>query len=288
MPRRLPGVGLGKITHMADVPLIRLNNGVDMPALGLGVYRSGPGAETRRAVGAALEAGYRLVDTAAMYQNEADVGAAVRESGVPREQVFVTSKLANDDHGYENALRAFKDTARKLGMSYVDLYLIHWPGPGLRDQTWRALERLLDEGLCRAIGVSNYAIGHLEEMLDYARVLPAVNQVEFHPFMYQRELLEWLRGRGIALEAYRPLVRARKMDDPTLLAVAREHGKSAAQVLLRWSLQRGVIVIPKSVHVERIRENLDVFDFVLTDDEVSRLDALDEGLRTAWDPTRVP
>lgn len=267
---------------MANVPLIRLNNGVEMPQLGLGVYQSRPGEETRQAVVAALEAGYRLVDTAAMYQNEADVGAAIRESGVPREQVFVTSKLGNDDHGYEKALRACRETLRRLGTSYVDLYLIHWPGAaGLRKETWLALERLQAEGLSRAIGVSNFTVGHLEEMLGYAQVLPAVNQVEFHPFMYQRELLEWVRERGIALEAYRPLVRARKMDDPTLAAVAQAHDKSAAQVLLRWSLQRGAIVIPKSVHVERIRENLDVFDFALTDDEMARLDALDEGPRTA-------
>lgn len=266
---------------MANVPLIRLNNGVEMPQLGLGVYQSRPGKETRQAVVAALEAGYRLVDTAAMYQNEADVGAAIRESGVPREQVFVTSKLGNNDHGYEKALRACRETLRRLGMSYVDLYLIHWPGAGLRKETWLALERLQAEGLSRAIGVSNFAVGHLEEMLGYAQVLPAVNQVEFHPFMYQRELLEWLRERGIALEAYRPLVRAHKMDDPTLAVVARGHDKSVAQVLLRWSLQRGAIVIPKSVHAERIRENLDVFDFALTQDEMARLDALDEGPRTA-------
>ena len=266
---------------MAKVPLIRLNNGVEMPQLGLGVYQSRPGRETRRAVVAALEAGYRLIDTAAMYQNEADVGAAIRDSGVPREEVFVTSKLWNDDHGYEQALRAFRETLRRLGTGYVDLYLIHWPSGGELKETWRALEHLQAEGLTRAIGVSNYAVGHLEEMLGYAHVLPAVNQVEFHPFLYQRELLEWVHERGIALEAYRPLARARRMDDPTLTAVARAHDKSAAQVLLRWSLQRGAIVIPKSVHVERIRENLDVFDFVLGGDEMARLDALDEGLRTA-------
>ena len=164
---------------------------------------------------------------------------------------------------------------------YVDLYLIHWPNGGQLEETWRALEHLQAEGLTRAIGVSNYAVRHLEEMLAYAHVLPAVNQVEFHPFLYQRELLEWVHERGIALEAYRPLARARRMDDPNLTAVARAHDKSAAQVLLRWSLQRGVIVIPKSVHIERIRENLDVFDFVLAGDEMARLDALDEGLRTA-------
>ena len=260
---------------MAGTPLIRLNNGVEMPQLGLGTYQSGPGGETRQAVIAALEAGYRLVDTAAMYGNEADVGAAIRESGVPREQVFVTSKLWNDDHGYENALRAFRETLRRLGMSYVDLYLIHWPHGGLLEKTWRALEQLLAEGLVRAIGVSNYTVGHLEEMLDYAQVPPAVNQVEFHPFMYRRGLIKWMRGRDIALEAYRPLVRARKMHEPTLAAVARDHDKTVAQVLLRWSLQHGAIVIPKSVHVERIRENLDVFDFALTDDEMARLDGLE-------------
>jgi diketogulonate reductase-like aldo/keto reductase len=250
-----------------------------MPQLGLGTYQSRPGKETRRAVIAALEAGYRLIDTAAMYGNEADVGAAIRESGVSREQVFVTSKLWNDDHGYEKALRAFRETLRRLGTSYLDLYLIHWPGGGQLEETWLALERLQAEGRVRAIGVSNYTISHLKEMLGYAQVPPAVNQVEFHPFMYRRGLLQWTRDRDIALEAYRPLVRARKMHEPTLVAVAHDHDKTVAQVLLRWSLQHGAIVIPKSVHVERIRENLDAFDFALSDAEMDRLDGLDEGSR---------
>ena len=202
---------------MSNVPLIRLNSGVEMPQLGLGVYQARPGEETRRAVVAALEAGYRLIDTASMYQNEVDVGAAIRESGVPRDQVFVTSKLGNDDHGYEKALRAGRETLRRLGMSYVDLYLIHWPGAVLRDETWRALERLQAEGLSRAIGVSNYSVGHLEELLGYAQVLPDVNQVEFHPFMYQRKLLEWLRERGIVLGGL-PTARAGTQD-------GRSHGR---------------------------------------------------------------
>lgn len=266
---------------MASAPLIRLNNGVKMPQLGLGTYQSGPGRETRQAVIAALEAGYRLVDTASMYGNEADVGAAIRESGVPREQVFVTSKLWNDEHGHERALRACRETLRRLGMSYLDLYLIHWPDGGLLKETWLALERLQAEGLVRAIGVSNYTISHLEEMLGYAQVPPAVNQVEFHPFMYRRGLLQWTRERDIALEAYRPLVRARKMHEPTLVDVARDHDKTVAQVLLRWSLQHGVIVIPKSVHTARVHENLEVFNFALTDDEMARLDGLSEGSRIA-------
>ncbi len=261
---------------MNNLPFIRLNNGVKMPQIGLGTYQSGPGRETRQAVIAALEAGYRLVDTASMYGNETDVGAAIRESGVPREQVFVTSKLWNDDHGYERALRACRETLRRLGVSYLDLYLIHWPDGGLLEETWSALERLQAEGLVRAIGVSNYTISHLEEMLDYAQVPPAVNQVEFHPFMYRRGLLQWSSERNIALEAYRPLARARKMHEPTLVDVARDHDKTVAQVLLRWSLQHGAIVIPKSVHVERIRENLDVFDFALSEAEMDRLDGLDE------------
>lgn len=238
---------------MRSAPIIRLNNGVEMPQIGLGTYQSRPGRETRQAVIAALVAGYRLIDTASMYGNEADVGAAIR------------------------ALRACRETLRQLGMSYLDLYLIHWPDGGLLEETWLALEHLQAEGLVRAIGVSNYTVSHLEEMLDHALVPPAVNQVEFHPFMYRRELLQWMRDRDIALEAYRPLVRARKLHEPTLVAVARDLDKTVAQVLLRWSLQHGAIVIPKSVHVERIRENLDVFYFALSDAEMARLDGLSEG-----------
>lgn len=273
---------------MLTVPQIRLNNGVEIPQIGLGVYLSRPGEETRRAVAAALEAGYRMVDTASAYHNEADVGWALRESGLPRGEVFLTSKLANADHGYEKTLRACHESLRRMDAEYLDLYLIHWPGSGLRKETWQAMERLLADGLCRAIGVSNYTVRHLEELLGYAQVLPAVDQVEFHPFLYQRVLLDWVRHRGIVLVAYSPLVRARRLKDPLLLGIAQTHAKSPAQVLIRWSIQHGLVVIPKSVHAERIRENLAVLAFELTHEEMKRLDALDEGFRIAWDPTDVP
>src|SRR5688572_18816892 len=186
---------------------IALNDGAKMPALGLGVWQAAAGKETRRAVGAALEIGYRLIDTAKMYGNERDVGAAVRESGIPREEIFVTTKLWNDDHGHEAALRAFERSRKELGLDYVDLYLIHWPVTGLRQETWKAFLKLRDEGRVRSIGVSNYTIQHLEELLPESPTPPAVNQVEFHPFLYQRELLAFCQGRRIQLEAYSPLVR---------------------------------------------------------------------------------
>jgi diketogulonate reductase-like aldo/keto reductase len=265
-----------------------LSNGVEIPALGLGVYRSRPGDETRAAVEAALELGYRHVDTARVYGNEADVGAALAASGIPRDAVFLTTKLWNDDHGYDATLRACDASLRRLGVERVDLYLVHWPVPGLRRETWRAMERLLADGKARAIGVSNYTVRHLEELLASAKIPPAVNQVELHPFLSQRDLLAFCRSRGIQVEAYAPLVKARRMKHPALRSVAAKHGRTPAQVLVRWSLQRGLVVIPKSVRAERIRENADVFGFALDAEDLAVLDALDEGFRTSWDPTDVP
>ncbi|MCI4368211.1 MAG: aldo/keto reductase [Thermoplasmata archaeon] len=259
-----------------------------MPVLGLGVFQSAPGEPTRRAVRAALSAGYRLIDTARLYENEADVGQAIRESGVPRKEVFVTTKLWNTDHGFDRALAAFDRSLSALGSDYVDLYLIHWPSGGDRAESWRALRRILSEGRCRAIGVSNYTIAHLRELMQHSDVPPAVNQVEFSPFLYQRELLEFARGQGIQLEAYAPLTRARRISEPALSHISKAHGKTATQVMLRWSLQHGVIPIPKSVHPERIRENAELFDFVLTDEEMGAIDRLHDGFRTSWDPTGIP
>lgn len=259
-----------------------------MPVLGLGVWKSAPGAETFEAVRAALANGYRLLDTASMYRNEADVGRALRESGLPRDEVFVTTKVWNDEQGYEPTLRAFERSRRALGVGAVDLYLIHWPVPGLRLESWRALRKLQQDGLCRSIGVSNFGVAHLEELLQSSDVVPAVNQVEFSPFLFQRELLEYCQGHGIQLEAYAPLTRGQRLGDATLGALARRHERSPAQVLLRWGLQHGVIEIPKSVHADRIRENADVFGFELSKPEMERLDGLDERLRTAWDPSRTP
>ncbi len=263
---------------------VHLTGGVEMPVLGLGVWQTPAGSETRNAVRAALEAGIRLVDTARIYQNEADVGAAIRESGVPRERVFVTTKLWNSDHGYDRALRACDQSLARLGLEQLDLYLVHWPAPGRRE-TWRAMERILADGKARAIGVSNYTIRHLEELLAGCQLAPTVNQVELNPFLYQRELLDYCRAHRIQVEAYGPLVRGHRMDHPTVVAAARKHHRTPAQVLIRWGIQHELVTIPKSARPERIRENADVFGFALDADDMASLDGLDESYRTSWDPT---
>jgi len=267
---------------------VQLNNGVSMPLLGLGVYLMRPGMETYHAVKTALEIGYRLVDTASFYRNEEDVGRAVRDSAVPREAVFITTKLWNDDHGYDTALRAFDASLKRLGLGYIDLYLIHFPVPNLRQGSWRALEKILDSGRARAIGVSNYTEGHLKELLRRSSVVPAVNQVEFSPFLYQHELLEFCRTQGIRLEAYAPLTAGRRLHDPRITGVARKHGRTNAQILLRWAVQHEVVVIPKATQADRIAENARIFDFELTSEEVLELDRLHDGFRSSWDPTSVP
>ncbi|HYM38515.1 MAG TPA: aldo/keto reductase [Thermoplasmata archaeon] len=267
---------------------VRLNNGVPMPWLGLGVYRASPGRSTRSAVREALRVGYRLIDTAKLYRNEADVGAAVRESGLPREEIFVTTKLWNTDHGYDAALRAFDRSLRELGLEYVDLYLIHWPVPGARRETWKALEVIYAQGKAHAIGVSNYMPHHLTELLEDARVVPAVDQVEMNPFLPQRELQAFCRDHGIRLEAYSPLTQGHRLDDTRVASAARKHGKTPAQILLRWCLQAEAVAIPKSTHPERIRENSEIFDFVLDAEDLQVLSTVDESLHTSWDPTQQP
>jgi diketogulonate reductase-like aldo/keto reductase len=264
-----------------------LNNGVEMPRLGLGVWQMRSGRETRNAVRAALEIGYRLIDTAAAYGNERDVGEAIRRSGIPREEVFVTTKLWNSDQGYEPALRAFRRSLRTLGLDYVDLYLIHWPVPELRLESWRALERILTEGRTEAIGVSNFTVPHLRELREVSPTAPAVNQVELHPFLTQQELRAFCPKHAIQLEAYTPLTRGERLDDPLLARLARAYGKTPAQILIRWSLQRGLVVIPKSSKRERIAENADVFDFGIEAADMDALDALDESLHVCWDPTTI-
>lgn len=266
---------------------VALNDGTKMPILGLGVWQSAAGKETRNAVAAALEVGYRLIDTAKLYANERDVGASVRESGIPREDIFVTTKLWNDDHGYETAIRAFERSRRELGLEYVDLYLIHWPVPGERDDSWRALVDLQKKGVARSVGVSNYTIRHLDQLLAANPVAPSVNQVEFHPFLFQRELLAHCQAKGIQLEAYSPLTRGSRLGHPTIKAIALKYARTPAQVLIRWSLQHGIVVIPKTVRPERIRENAAVFDFELRREDMETLDALDERSHTAWNPEGV-
>jgi diketogulonate reductase-like aldo/keto reductase len=267
--------------------VVGLNNGVGMPTLGLGTYRA-HGEPCYRAVRWALDSGYRLVDTSLAYGNEREVGRALRDGGIPREELFITSKLENDDHGYQRTLAACGRSLANLATDYLDLYLIHWPVEGLRQETWRAMERLLEEGRCRAVGVSNYTTRHLDEVLATSEVVPAVNQVEFHPFLYQRELLAFCRGHGIVLQAYSPLVKAQRMDHPVLNAVAHRYGRTPAQVLLRWHLDHAVPAIPKSVHRGYIEENFAVWDFRLDEADRARLDALDEGRHIDWDPTAVP
>lgn len=267
--------------------VIRLNDGAVMPRLGLGVYQIASGGASRRAVDYALKIGYRHIDTASFYGNEADVGRAVLESGLPREQVFVTTKLWNSDQGYASAIKAAEKSLRLLALDRIDLYLIHWPEPRKRADSWRALIELRERGIARSIGVSNYTIAHLEELMASSAVVPAVNQVEFNPFLYQRALLDFCTAHGIALMAYCPLARAQKLHDERLRKIAAKHRKSAAQVMIRWILERGVGAIPKSSRPQRIRENADVFDFALDEDDMTTLDRLDEALRTCWDPSAV-
>jgi diketogulonate reductase-like aldo/keto reductase len=261
-----------------------LRSGGAIPQVGLGVWQSARGEVTRNAVLAALRAGYRHVDTARIYGNEADVGAAVRDSGVPRQEVFVTTKLWNDDQGYEPALRAFDKSLAKLGLEYVDLYLIHWPVAGKRKDSWRALERLKADGRARHIGVSNFLVPHLQELAAEAKELPEVNQIEIHPFLQHRETRALCREQGIVVEAYSPLTSGTRIDHRVVHAVAKRIGRTNAQVLLRWGVQHGLVVLPKSTHEHRIIENADLFGFTLDADAMTALDALDEGQATGWDP----
>jgi len=265
-----------------------LNNGVEIPVLGLGTYLSSDGERTRTAVLEALAAGYRHIDTAAFYGNEKTIGAATRESGIDREEIFVTTKLWNDDHGYEPALAAFNASLDRLGLDYVDLYLIHFPVQRLRLESWRALEHLLDEGKCRAVGVSNYMQWHLEELLNSSTVTPTINQVEFHPFLYQKELLDFCHSREVRIEAYSPLTKGRRLSDNRLVAMGEKYHKTPAQILIRWSLQHDLVVIPKSNNPARIRENAEVFDFSISPEDMDTLDGLHEDFRSSWDPSRTP
>ncbi|MDX3099027.1 aldo/keto reductase [Streptomyces sp. ME19-03-3] len=272
---------------MSKVPDITLNNGAAMPQLGFGVWQV-PDDEATAAVATALEAGYRSIDTAALYQNESGTGRAIAASGIPREELFVTTKLWNTDQGHDNALRAFDTSLRKLDLDYVDLYLIHWPTParGLYLETWRALEKIQADGRARAIGVSNFPVAQLQHLRDEGGVVPAVNQVELHPHLPQGELRAFHAGHGIATEAWSPLGQGRGLlDEPALAAVAGKHGRTPAQVVLRWHLQLGNVVIPKSVTPARIRENIDVFGFELDGEDLAAIDALDNGGRLGPDPS---
>ena len=261
-----------------------LRSGGSIPQVGLGVWQAPRGDVTRDAVLAALRLGYRHVDTARIYGNEKDVGAAVRESGVPRAEVFVTTKLWNDDQGFDPALRAFDASLARLGLDYVDLYLLHWPVAGKRLDSWRALERIKSEGRARHIGVSNFLVPHLEELLAKASEPPSVDQIEIHPFLQQRETRAFCNKHGIVVEAYSPLTSGQRLDHPKVASVAKRAGRSPAQVLLRWAVQHDLVVLPKSTHEKRIKENAALFDFTLDEAAMKELDDLDEGLATGWDP----
>jgi diketogulonate reductase-like aldo/keto reductase len=275
---------------MSEVPKIKLNTGDQMPVIGFGTWQIESQKEAKSAVITALKSGYRLIDTARIYGNEEGVGAGIKESGVPREEIFLTTKLWNGDQGYDSALNAFEQSLKRLNMEYVDLYLIHWPATDKRAQSWRALQKIYSGGLAKNIGVSNYTVRHLEELLEDSKIIPAVNQIEFHPFIYkeQKEVLEFCKQKGIVVEAYSPLARARNMDNTILHAVAEHHGKTIAQVMLRWAIQHGTVPIPKSTNSARIKENLKVFDFKLADEEMETINKLSGGKRVTWDPTNQP
>ncbi|MBB6673373.1 aldo/keto reductase [Cohnella nanjingensis] len=260
-----------------------LHNGVKMPWLGLGVWKMNNDEEVVNAVRSAIDAGYRSIDTAMIYRNEEGVGQAVKASGVPRDELFVTTKIWNEDQGYDKALKAFEDSKRRLGLDYVDLLLIHWPGTDKFVDTWRALERLYADGQVRAVGVSNFKVRHLQELAANSPLAPMVNQVEFHPLLTQQDTLAYCRQHGIQLEAWSPLMQG-NLDQPLLRSLADKYGKSPAQIVLRWDLQKGVVTIPKSSNPQRIAENADIFDFSLTDEEVGRIEALNEERRFGADP----
>jgi 2,5-diketo-D-gluconate reductase A len=273
---------------ITTVPTVRLNDGSDIPQFGFGVFQI-PAGETGAAVRTALDAGYRHIDTAQMYGNEAEVGRPIAESGVAREDVFVTTKLDNGCHAYDAALDALDESLRRLGFDYVDLFLIHWPRPkeGRYVETWTALEKLKTDGKARSIGVSNFTIEHLDRLADRTGTVPAVNQIELHPQFPQAALRAYHAERGIATEAWSPIGQGGDLlHDERLGALADRHGRSPAQIVLRWHIQLGNIVFPKSVTPERIRENIDVFDFELTADDMSVVDSLDTGTRKGPDPDR--
>jgi len=270
---------------MSQVPNVTLRDGIEIPQLGFGVFQVPPD-DTEKVVEQALEVGYRHIDTAAAYRNEKGVGRAVASSGIPREDIFVTTKLWNSSQGFDSALETFDKSLGRLGMGYVDLYLIHWPVPSQDRfvETWRAFERIHDEGRARTIGVSNFRIDDLERLEAETEKRPTVNQVELHPQMQQRELRGWHEQHGIATEAWSPLAQGAVLDDDTIAGIARAHGKTTAQTILRWHLQLGNVVIPKSVTPERIRENFDMFDFDLSKQEMDMIGALDRGERIGPDP----
>ncbi len=266
---------------------VRLHNGVEMPRLGLGVYKVEAGHQVEETVRTALELGYRSIDTAAFYQNEEGVGNAVRESGINRKELFITTKVWNSDQGYDATLKAFDLSMKKLNVEYLDLYLVHWPVKGKYLGTWRALERIYKEGRVRAIGVSNFKIHHLEDLLSNSELKPVINQVELHPRLSQPELREYCKENEIVVEAWSPIARGRILDEPVLKDIAKKHRMSTAQVILRWHLQNDVVIIPKSVTPSRLKENIDLYDFELSAEEMMQVDTLNRNERFGADPDHI-
>lgn len=273
---------MAKLTQSST---ITLNNGIKMPIVGFGTWKIAPGPSTHKAIEKAIEAGYRHFDTARIYLNEKSVGKALNESNVDRKELFVTTKLWNHDQGYEEALKAFDKSLKRLEMDYVDLYLLHWPVPEKRLESWKALIEIQKSGRAKAIGVSNFTEEQLAELLEHTDVAPATNQVEFHPYLNQQLLLDYCKENKIVLTAYSPLAHGRRLQDGTLLSIAAKHAKTEAQVMLRWSIQLGNVVIPKSTDQVRIGENIDLFDFELDKEDMEQISNLNENYRTCWDPT---
>ena len=267
---------------------IEMNNGVKIPLLGLGTYLSESGSVAEKAVKSALDIGYRHIDTARFYNNEESIGKAVRTHIIHRKEIFVTTKLWNSDHGYKQALEAFEGSLNRLDIEYIDLFLIHWPVEKLRNETWKALEKVYKEGKCKAIGVSNYTVRHLKELLEVCEIKPVINQVEFHPFLFQKELMEYCRKNDILLEGYSPFAKGKRLNDPRLEPLAKKYNKTNAQIIVRWHLQHEVVVIPKSSNTERIKENSEVYDFNISEEDMNYINSLNENYRCTWDPTNIP
>jgi diketogulonate reductase-like aldo/keto reductase len=262
----------------------KLNNGVEIPVLGLGTWQAN-GGELKDAINIAIENGYRHIDTAAFYNNEEIIGKTLKKLSIPREEIFITSKLWNTDHGYDKALAAFQQSLKHLQCEYLDLFLIHWPVSRIRQESWKALEHLYKEGQVRAIGVSNYMIPHLEELLASCEIIPAVNQFEFHPYIDRMAVKQFCDEHQIIVEAYSPMTRATKLGDPILKEIGDKYHKTPAQVLIRWGLEHEVVSLPKSVNKNRIKENASVFDFVLTDSDMKTLNSINDRFRvTIFDP----
>lgn len=270
---------------MTTFPIWKLNNGVDIPSVGYGVFKVKEGDEVYASVLEALKAGYRLIDTAAIYGNEEGVGRALKDSGIPREEIFLTTKLWNTDQGYDKALKAFEVSLEKLGTDYVDLYLVHWPGKDKYVESYQALENLFQEKRVRAIGVCNFHIHHLEKLLAETKIIPAINQIELHPLMNQKAIRDFCRERGIQVEAWGPLMQGKEdLAAPVIVELSEKYAKSPAQIILRWHFQNGVIAIPKSVTPSRIKENISLFDFVLSEEDMAKIDAMNIDKRLSSNP----